>query len=189
MDEEPEDVGDVRNTIAKAVMDRSTGLPALIEAQYTSLLAMARRIYSREDRGNSLSPTILVHEAYRRLVGQPKVTGQDSVFFRSCFAQECRRVLVEHARRRNALRRGGDGQRESLGAHSELGISNQLDLVYVNDAIESLAKLSPRMARIVDLRVFGEMTVAECAETLGVSPRTVDTDWSFARSWLQRELG
>ena len=64
-----------------------------------------------------------------------------------------------------------------------------LRIMEENDAIESLAKLSQRMARIVDLRVFGEMTVAECAETLGVSPRTVDTDWSFARSWLQRELG
>ena len=97
-------------------------------------------------------------------------------------------MLVDSARRRNAQRRGGGAAAESVADQTGLGVRGELDLVEVDDAIETLAKLDERAARIVTMRVFGGLTVAECAESLGVSPRTVDDDWAFARAWLQKKL-
>lgn len=174
--------------MTEAAESRSQNLPALIQAQYSSLVALARQIHSREPNGNSLSPTVLVHEAFVRLVDQPGVSGRGKTFFRACFAQECRRVLVDHARRRNALRRGGGRKRESLDDQPGNVAVGGIDVVELNDAIEALAKRNPRMAHIADMRLFCEMSIAECADALGVAPRTIDKDWAFARSWLQREL-
>lgn len=188
MQEDANELARLRALITEATVTRSDLLPRLIEEQFDNLMAMAQRLHAREAKGNSLSPASLVNEVYMRLVHQPAVTARDSVFFRACFAQECRRVLVAHARRRNALRRGGGKQRESLDGQPQLGIEGALDVVAMNDVIERLAGLSPRMARIVDMRVFCEMTIEDCAEELGLSPRTVDKDWAFARSYLQKEL-
>lgn len=171
-----------------AVAARSRDLPDLIQAQYPSLLRLAQRVYQGEAH-NSVSPASLVHEAFVRLCDQPKVAAGGEVFFRACFAQECRRILVDHARRRRALKRGGGAAIETLAEQGELGLSGQMDLVHVNEAIEGLAKRNARMARIVDLRIFGGLTVPECAGALGVSPRTVDSEWAFARAWLQKQLG
>lgn len=175
-------------SVREAVRDRSPSLPGLLRAHYDSLVDIAKRIHARESHRAAPSPVSLVHEAFVRLVDQPKVTAGDSLFFRACFAQECRRVLVDSARRRNAQRRGGGVAAESIADQSGLGVRGELDLVEVNDAIEALAKLDERAGRIVDMRVFGGLSVAECAEALGVSPRTVDDDWAFARAWLQKKL-
>lgn len=188
MDELPADSIQVRDAITDAVVARADSLPGLIEAQYDNLLALARQIYSRERAGLSLSPTALVHEAFVRLVDQPRVTAEGTMFFRACFAQECRRVLVEHARRRNAQRRGGDRERESLSDRSAFGFEGDIDLIELGDAVEALARKNPRLARIADMRLFAEMSVEDCGEALGLSTRTVYNEWAFARSWLQKEL-
>lgn len=180
----PDEVAEV----TRAVLDGSPRLRSLIRAKYDSLLALAERIHARESSGTAPSPTSLVHEAFVRLVDQPKVVARGEVLFKACFAQECRRILVDAARRRRALRRGGGVATESIADQSGLGVRGELDLVEVNEAIESLSRRNERMAQIVDLRVFGGLTVAECAETLGVSPRTIDSEWAFARAWLQKSL-
>lgn len=184
---EPTPDGQVpKDALTRAVNERNEGLPGLIRAQYDSLLAMAQRIHGGGDK--DISPDSMVHEAYVRLVDQSQVAAGSVTFFRACFAQECRRVLVDQARRRKALRRGGGRAAESLADQSALGMPGRFDLVEVNDAIEGLAKLDARMARIVDMRVFGGLTIAECAAELGISPRQVDSDWAFARSYLQSKL-
>jgi RNA polymerase sigma-70 factor (ECF subfamily) len=175
-------------SVREAVCSRSPSLSALLRVHYDSVVDIAERIRARESHRAAPSPVSLVHEAFVRLVDQPKVSAGDSLFFRACFAQECRRVLVDSARRRNAQRRGGGAAAESVADQTGLGVRGELDLVEVDDAIETLAKLDERAARIVTMRVFGGLTVAECAESLGVSPRTVDDDWAFARAWLQKKL-
>lgn len=179
---------DPRTTITRAVVDRSAALPTLMHQHYSTLLGIAERIHSGERGSAGLSPTSMVHEVYLRLVDQPRVSASDTVFFRACFAQECRRVLVDHARRVGALRRGGDCRRESLGDQSEIGRPGEFDLIDLHEAIEQLTNLSPRMGRIADLRLFGGLTIEECAQALDVSPRLIDSEWAFARSWLEREL-
>lgn len=189
---EPEtDSGDgdpVRSAITAAAEGQQAHLPELLAAQYDSLVQIAERLFARESPGNSLSPTSLVHEAYLRLLDQPKVTSRGSVFFRACFAQECRRVLVDRARHRRALRRGGGQQRETLAEQKELGVDGDVGVMELDDAIEQLTKVDALMARIVLLRFFGGLTVPECASALDVSARTVDSKWAFARAWLRKQL-
>jgi len=175
-------------SIRQAMAERSPSLSGLLRAHYDSLVGIAERIHARESHRAAPSPVSLVHEAFVRLVDQPKVSAGDSVFFRACFAQECRRVLVDSARRRNAQRRGGGALVESISDQTGLGTRGELDLVEVDDALAALAKHEERLARIVEMRVFGGLTVAECAEALGVSARTIDGDWAFARAWLQKKL-
>ncbi|MBK8101209.1 MAG: hypothetical protein IPK26_29355 [Planctomycetes bacterium] len=190
MEQEPQPPDDqTRDAIGKAAEAGSPTLSGLIQAHHASLLMMAQRLHAREAAGHSLNPTALLNEAYARLCKQPKVGAKGTLFFKACFAQECRRILVEHARKKHALRRGGDRKRETLADKSGVGTASSLDLLVVNDLIEGLARHSERMARIVDMRVFSDLTVAECAEVLGVSTRTVDKDWKFARAWLRKEMG
>ncbi|MCA8948563.1 MAG: RNA polymerase subunit sigma-70 [Planctomycetes bacterium] len=175
--------------ITTAVTTRDRDLPNLISRHYQSLLELAQRIHAREPAHHSLTPASLVHEAFLRLCDQSRVAAGSEAFFRACFAQECRRLLVDHARRRQALRRGGGVAAVPLDEEPDLVGCRNLDIVHVNEAIEKLAALDARMARLVDLRVFGCLTIDECSDELGVSPRKVVSDWAFARSWLQHELG
>lgn len=178
-----------RKAITEAAEEQLPALPKLIEAQYDSLVRMAERLFAGESPSHSVSPSSLVHEAYVRLLDQPKVTSRGSVFFRACFAQECRRVLVDRARRRSALSRGGHTRRETLADQAELGFDIDVDVLDLHEALDKLAEVDALMARIVELRFFGDLTIAECATTLDKSKRTIDSKWAFARAWLQRELG
>jgi len=162
-------------------------LAHLVESTYPSLREIARQVMARENRGHTLSPTALIHEAFVRLVDQQRVTAGGTKFFKLCFARECRRALVDHARAKKAQRRGGGAVRETLVARTVASPAGT-DLLELHEAIEALAQLNERMARIVDMRVFAGMTVEECAATLEVSRRTVDSDWAFARSWLEKQL-
>ncbi len=186
--EEPRPAPSAALTAALAAATPATPVAALVAAHYPELRALAARIASNERPGASLNPTALVHEAFLRLVDQSRITDRGSTFFRACFGQECRRVLVDQARARHAARRGGDRDRVTMVEFAELHDAGGIDLLLLHEAIEALARRNERMARIVDLRIFGGLTIAECALALGVAPRTVDKDWLFARSWLQREL-
>ncbi|MFY9345432.1 MAG: ECF-type sigma factor [Planctomycetota bacterium] len=145
----------------------------------------------------SLLASDLMHDAFVKLQFEEKkrgATGQSSLgakpdsMFKACFGAACRDVLADHARRRRAKKRGGDVGHEE--AASTIGIEGQgvVDAVAMADLLDQLAAQDPRLAELVDARVFGGMSVAECAELFGVSSRTIDRDWQEARSWLSARL-
>lgn len=186
--EESPDDANSRAAIAAACESRSAELTDLIDRQYERLRAMARRLYAGEGREHSLNPTALVHEAFLRLVGQDRVSERGSAFFRGCFAQECRRLLVDRARRQKAERRGGGRIHVSLADQSALGLPGEFSVLVVNDLLEALAKVDPHLARLAELRIFAGLTIDECADVLERAPRTIDKDWQLARNWLRKEL-
>ncbi len=161
----------------------------LIRLVYQELHGIAERYMRRERSDHTLQPTLLVDEAYLRLVGQQHVSWQNRAHFFAIAAQAMRRILVDHARRRGAARRQG-GQRVTLRADvaAPSAPAPTLDLIALDDALSRLAALDARQAQVVELRFFGGLDVPQTAEALGVSPATVKRDWSFAKAWLAREL-
>ena len=172
----------------------ATAVERLAPLVYGELTRMAHGQLHREAPGHTLSTTDLVHEAYLRLVNQTRVDWAHRTHFYAVAAQAMRRVLVDHARRHHAARRGGGRQRLSLEAldwadAAQLAAGDRADvLVALDDALARLAPLDERQARVVELRFFGGLTAAEAAEVLGVTSRTVERDWVKARGWLYREL-
>ncbi len=165
---------------------RPTVLDERFDALYLELRRRASQLVAREKPGQSVRPSDLAHEAYLRMIDQPRVARGGTTFFGRCFAAQCRRILVDRARVR--LRR--DQRLHRVNLHSSIAVDEmqECDLIELNDAIETLSRLSPRMAEVVDMRCFSGMTILECAEALEVSPRTVDKDWRFARAWLRKNL-
>ncbi len=157
---------------------------------YDELRRMARRYLSRERRDHTLQPTALVHEAYLQLADQSRVVWRGRTHFRAIGARVMRRILIDHARARGRLKRGGD-RHVTLNEEVTPFTSPTLDrdkLIAVGDALERLRAISERQATIVELRFFGGLTVEEVAQHLGVSVRTAASDWARARSWLRQEL-
>jgi RNA polymerase sigma factor (TIGR02999 family) len=136
-----------------------------------------------------LQPTALVHEAYLKLVDQTRVDWQNRAHFFGVAAQLMRRILVDHARRHRASKRGGFQQKLTLDEAVDYSQPRDLDLVALDDALNALAQMDARQSQIVELRFFGGLTIEETAEALGVSPATVKVDWSMAKAWLRREIG
>jgi RNA polymerase sigma-70 factor (ECF subfamily) len=162
-------------------------LDKLTPIVYDELHRLARRYMSRERPGHSLQTTALVHEAYMRLVDYKSMKWQNRAHFFAVSAQLMRRILVEHARRRN-LKRGGGIQHVSLEETAIVDGEWDKDLMALDDAMVTLARLDPRKVQVVELRFFGGLSVEEAAEVLKVSPVTVMRDWSTAKAWLYREL-
>jgi RNA polymerase sigma factor (TIGR02999 family) len=163
----------------------------LMPLVYEELRRLARSYMARERREHTLQPTALVHEAYLQLVDQSRVNWQGRSHFRAVGARVMRRILIDHARRRGGLKRGGDRQRVTLGEAILRPPDSDVDLpelLAVNEALDKLAGLDERQARVVELRFFGGLTTAEIAEALGVSERTVQGDWAHGQAWLKREL-
>jgi RNA polymerase sigma factor (TIGR02999 family) len=163
----------------------------LMPLVYEELRRLARGYMARERREHTLQPTALVHEAYLQLVDQSQVNWQGRSHFRAVGARVMRRILIDHARRRGGLKRGGDRQRVTLGDSLLRPPDPDVDLpelLALNDALDNLARLDERQARVVELRFFGGLTTTEIAEVLGVSERTVQGDWTHGRAWLRREL-
>jgi RNA polymerase sigma factor (TIGR02999 family) len=167
---------------------------ALVPLVYAELRRQARRALRREGEGHTLQPTALVHEAWLRLGGQHDGHWESRTQFFAIAAQMMRRVLVDHARRRRALKRAGGAVQVSLGdADRAVGAPggdtlDAVDLLALNDALARLAVLDPQKARLVDLRYFAGLSIPEAAAALGVSPATVGREWAVARMWLRREL-
>jgi len=179
--------GDV-TVLLKAWSDGDRGaLDRLTPLVYEELRRLARRYLRRERTGHSLQTTLLVNEAYVRLVDYKRMQWQDRAHFFAVSAQLMRRILVEHARRHN-LKRGGGLQHVSLEEAGEVGGGRTTDLVALDDAMNALARLDPRKAQVVEMRFFGGLSVEETAEVLKVSTITVMRDWNTARAWLFREL-
>ncbi|MDQ6758357.1 MAG: sigma-70 family RNA polymerase sigma factor [Acidobacteriota bacterium] len=158
------------------------------EAVYGELHRLAARLMSRERLDHSLQPTVLVHEAYMALLHQPDKVWENRSHFFAVAAQSMRRILVDHARHVNMSKRGGGGRKLQLDAALAITDSHSAHLLAIDAALERLAQVDPRMARVVELRFFAGMTEDEIAEVLNISLRTVKRDWSFARTWLHAEL-
>jgi RNA polymerase sigma factor (TIGR02999 family) len=164
------------------------GLEAVVspEAAAEELHAIARQVFRGEAAGHTLQPTALLGELWVRLLRSETTVFESTAAFRAWAATAMRHILVDHARRRRAAKRGGEARFEPLGA---VGVGGGLDIVQLSDAIDRLKDEHPRSARVVEMRFFGGMGDAMIAERLGVSTRTVRSDWRLARTWLYLELG
>jgi RNA polymerase sigma factor (TIGR02999 family) len=160
----------------------------LIPLVYDELRQLADRHLRRERPNHTLHTTALVHEAYLRLIDQHSVRWQNQAHFYAIAAQLMRRILVNYARDRHAIKRGGSAQKVSLDEALTVSASRNVDLVALDDSLISLASIDPQQSRIVELRFFGGLTIEETAEVLGISPATVKNKWSMARAWLHREI-
>ena len=163
-------------------------LDRLVPLVYSELKRRAGAQLARERGSHTLQPTALVHEAFLRLVDQRSAQWQNRAQFFGVAAQLMRRILVDHARARAAAKRGGDAVRISFDDAGEAAVSPETDVLLLNQALERLAALDGRQARVVELRYFAGLTVEEVAAVLGVSQITVKRDWTMARAWLYREL-
>jgi len=158
---------------------------------YDELRRLAGYFMAREPAGHTLQPTALVHEAYLRLVDQTRTSFRGRTHFLAVAAEVMRRLLIDHARRRGAAKRGLGWRRVTLGPGAEVARAEALgviELINLDAALDRLAELDERQARIVTLRFFGGLNVDEVAEVVGVSKRTVESDWRHARAWLRVEL-
>jgi RNA polymerase sigma factor (TIGR02999 family) len=164
-------------------------LDKLTPLVYEELRRQASRYLRRERRGHSLQTTALINEAYLRLIDARDVHWQDRAHFFAIAANLMRRVLVDHARRRDAEKRGGSALRLTLDEALAVTKETDVDLLAIDEALDRLAKIDPQQARVVELRFFSGFTVDETAAALGISPKTVKRDWSVARAWLCREIG
>ncbi len=163
-------------------------LDRLTPIVYDELRRLARFYLHKERPGHSLQATALVNEAYLRLVDYKRMRWENRAHFFAVSAQLMRRILVDHARRHN-LKRGGGVQHVALEDTVMIGADRAGNLVALDEAIQQLARMDARKARVVELRFFGGLSVEETAEVLQISPVTVMRDWSSARAWLYREMG
>ena len=163
-------------------------LDKLVPIVYEELRRQAARYLRRERPGHTLQTTALIHEAYIRLIDQKNVRWQNRAHFYAIAAQLMRRILVDHARSRQAAKRGGSDIKLPLEEAMIASKGREVDLVALDEALERLAAIDPQQCRVVELRFFSGMSVEETAEVLGVSPRTVKRDWNVAKAWLRREI-
>lgn len=163
-------------------------LDELMPLVYGELRRLANRYLRRERLDHTLQPTALVHEAYLRLVDQENLTWQNRAQFFGMAATLMRNILVDRARLHKAAKRGGEQYKLSLSEADRISSRPDIDLVALDDALTRLAAIKPQHSQVVELRFFGGLTVEEVAEVLEVSRATVERQWSFARSWLRREM-
>ncbi len=167
----------------------SAAADALLPALYGELRSLAAAVFARQNPSHTLQPTALLHEAYVKMIDQTATGPADRAHFMRLAAKAMRQVLIDHARARNAAKRGGGRARQSSFDAESPAPLDRLDWLALDEAISRLAQLDKRQAAVVELRFFGGMSVAETAEALDVSPRTVELDWRMARAWLSQALG
>ncbi len=181
---------DITRLLRKVRADDRAALDALVPVVYEQLRRLAHNRLRAQRPDHTLSTTALVHEAYVKLIDGDHPPGQDRVHFLAAASLAMRHVLVDHARARNAQKRGGEWVQVELDPDLLPLTEKYAEAVEELDgALERLAELSPRKARLLELRYFGGLKLEECAETLSVSLATVKNDLSFGRAWLARELG
>ncbi len=163
-------------------------LERLTPLVYSELRRLASRYLRRERQGHTLQSTALVHEAYLRLIDQRHVHWQNRAHFFGIAAQLIRRILVDHARSHHAQKRGSDVCKLSLDEAVATAEKRDLNLVALDDALDTLARIDEQQSRIVELRFFTGLSIEETAEVLGISPATVKRDWAAAKAWLYREI-
>jgi RNA polymerase sigma factor (TIGR02999 family) len=168
--------------------DDGRALDALVPIVYRELRAIARRQLDAPRGAATLSPTALVHEAYLKLAGDPQRSWRDRAHFMALAAVAMRQILIDRARARATLKRGGGLAQVTLDEGALAGEEQPESLLAVDEALKELAALAPRLARVVELRFYGGLTEEEIAEIMGVTTRTVQRDWSKARMLLRRAL-
>lgn len=172
----------------------ATALERLMPLVYDELRRTAKRYMRRERAGNTLQTTALVNEVYLRLVGATRIPWKNRVHFFAVSAQMMRRILVDAARGRSAVKRGGRMQEiehptpVNFDEMPDVSTQRSRELIAIDDALNALAELDPRKARTIELRFFGGLSVEEVGEVLGISPQTVTRDWKLAKAWLRREI-
>lgn len=161
---------------------------ALVPLVYNELRRIARRCLSGQRSGHTLQPTALVHEAYLRLVRYDSIDWRDRAHFFALAAQIMRQILVDHARKQTAAKRGGNAVTLVVNEGSAVAKQTSLDLLALDDALKQLASLDPRQSQIVELRFFGGLSIEETAEAVNISPATIKREWATARLWLLHEM-
>jgi RNA polymerase sigma factor (TIGR02999 family) len=181
------------NDVTALLADWSRGdqgaLNQLLPLVYAELRRIAARQLGKERVGHTLQPTALVHEAYLRLVGQRQVDWQNRAHFYGVAAQIMRRILVDHARRHAAGKRGKGVRPVSIDDAQQVLMSAAIPVLALDEALDRLLKIDAGLVRIVELRAFGGLTIEEAAHVLNVSPSTAKREWRTAKAWLTRELG
>ncbi len=180
-------------SITQLLVEWSAGdeaaLADLMPVVQDELRRLARGYLRRERVNHTLQPTALINEAYLRLVDQHGARWQNRAQFFGVAAQLMRRILVDHARVHNAAKRGGGGAFTVSLIHADsFSEKPDVDLLAVHEALERLASFDAQQERIVELRFFAGLTIAETAEVIGVSHATIERDWAMAKAWLHREL-
>ncbi len=160
----------------------------LILALYNELRAMARQKMAQEAPGHTLQPTALVHEAWLRLVVPSRTKWQNRAEFFSAAGQAMRRILVDHARRKQSRKRGGGLERRELDEAAIILAVPAEELLAVDEALDGLAQKDPLVAQLVTLRYYVGMSMAEAAAAMGLAPRTAERLWTFGRAWLKNEI-
>jgi RNA polymerase sigma-70 factor (ECF subfamily) len=160
----------------------------LIPLVYDELRRLARYSLARQRPDHTLQSTALVHEAYMRLVGRPSVHFENRAHFFAVASQLMRRILVDHARKHNAAKRGGNNLTLVLDNAVELPAKREFDLTILDEALNALAALDARQANIVEMRFFGGLSIDETSHVLGISPATVKREWTTARTWLYDQM-
>jgi RNA polymerase sigma factor (TIGR02999 family) len=155
---------------------------------YEELRRLAAHYMGRERRDHTLQPTALVNELYLRMVDGERVDWLGKAQFFALAARQIRRILIEHARKHLAAKRGGGANKLTLDEAGVIAPGASVDLLALDEAMSKLAERSERQAQVVELRFFGGMSVEDAAGVLGVSATTVKDDWTVARAWLRREL-
>ena len=164
-------------------------LEKLMPLVYSELRRLASNYLRRERGEHTLQPTALVNEAYLKLVDQRNAKWQNRAQFFGISAQLMRRILVDHARQHQAVKRGGSQQqRISITSVEKLAQEPEVDLLALNEALDELAHIDPQQSRIVELKFFGGLSIEEIGEVLGISHATIERDWKMARAWLRRQL-
>lgn len=157
---------------------------------YDELRSIAARQFRGQPSGHTLQPTILVHEAFLKLMGKSATAFKDRAHFFAVAATAMRHILVNHARAANAEKRGGGAKAIALNEEiAGSGSSAQVDVLSLHEALEQLARIDQRKHRVIELRFFAGLTVEEIAEAMGVSKTTIESEWRAARAWLNVKLG
>ena len=181
-------LGNVTQLLERWAVGDADAFRALMPLVYAELHRLAAAYLRGERANHTLQPTALVNEAYLRLAGIRDMQLRNRAHFYGAAAQVMRRVLVDHARQRRSLKRGGSADMVSLDDAPDLPLDPPLDVVALHEALETLEQIAPEKGRVVELRYFGGLSVEEAAEYLNVAPITVKRHWAFARAWLLKEL-
>ena len=180
--------GEVTELLAELKLGSKDALGRLLPLVYRELRRIAGHQMRNERVGHTLEPTALVHEAFLRLVDQSRADWQNRAQFLGVAAQLMRRLLVDHARRRRAAKRGIPVTLNEEIFQRSPGADQTEEILAVNQVLERLTEMDPRQARVVELRYFGGLTVEETAEAMGIAPRTVKLEWAMAKGWMQSQL-
>lgn len=179
---------DITRLLRAAASGDRRDVDALMAAIYEDLRRLAVAHMKRERGDHTLQATALVHEAYLKLIDQNSTDWKDRVHFFSVASRIIRRLLVDHAREKQADKRGGGRTRASLDDREIAAAGPTVDLLALDEALNALEGINPRQAEIVELRYFGGLSIEEIAELLGIGKRSVDRDWSIAKAWLFCQL-